>query len=136
MLSAGKRLKNCNELLGSAKMQALIEELEQKFDKVLFDSPPLFLSDAAQLARSVDGILLAARLQFTSRRPLRDFTTDHYLRPLMLGVAVIESSDQGLFGYGYGYGKYGYGKYGYGKYGYGRYGYSRYGYGKYEEEKG
>jgi capsular exopolysaccharide synthesis family protein len=133
MLSAGKRLKNCNELLGSAKMQALIEELEQKFDKVLFDSPPLFLSDAAQLARSVDGILLAARLQFTSRRPLRDFTTDHYLRPLMLGVAVIESSDQGLFGYGYGYG---YGKYGYGRYGYGRYGYSRYGYGKYEEEKG
>ena len=134
LLSAGKMLQNCNELLGSAKMQALIVELETKFDKVLFDSPPLFLSDAAQLARSVDGILLAARLQFTSRRPLRDFTTDHYLRPLMLGVAVIESSDQGLFGYGYG--KYGYGKYGYGKYGYGRYGYSRYGYGRYEEEKG
>lgn len=128
LLSAGKKLQNCNELLGSTKMQALIKELEEKFDKVLFDSPPLFLSDAAQLARSVDGILLAARLQFTSRRPLRDFTTDHYLRPLMLGVAVIESSDLGLFGYGYG-------KYGYGKYGYGKYGYSRYGYGKYEEEK-
>jgi capsular exopolysaccharide synthesis family protein len=132
LLSAGKKLQNCNELLGSAKMQELIEELESKFDKVLFDSPPLFLSDAAQLARSVDGILMAARLQFTNRRPLRDFTTDHYLRPLMLGVAVIESSDQGLFGYGYG--KYGYGKYGYGKYGYGKYGYSRYGYGKYEEK--
>jgi capsular exopolysaccharide synthesis family protein len=129
LLSAGKRLQNCNELLGSAKMQALIEELETKFDKVLFDSPPLFLSDAAQLARSVDGILLAARLQFTSRRPLRDFTTDHYLRPLMLGVAVIESNDAGMFGYGYGYGKYGYGKYGYS-----RYGYSRYGYGRYEEQ--
>jgi capsular exopolysaccharide synthesis family protein len=127
ILTAGKKLQNCNELLGSAKMQELIEELEGKFDKVLFDSPPLFLSDAAQLARSVDGILLAARLQFTNRRPLRDFTTDHYLRPLMLGVAVIESSDQGLFGYGYG-------KYGYGKYGYGKYGYSRYGYGKYEEK--
>ncbi|TLU84920.1 MAG: polysaccharide biosynthesis tyrosine autokinase [Chlorobium sp.] len=132
LLSAGKKLQNCNELLGSAKMKTLIQELEGKFDKILFDSPPLFLSDAAQLASSVDGILLAARLQFTSRRPLHDFTTDHYLRPLMLGVAVIESSDQGLFGYGYG--KYGYGKYGYGKYGYGKYGYSRYGYGQYEEK--
>lgn len=116
VMSAGKYLQNCNELLGTAKMQTLIKELEGKFDKVLIDSPPLFLSDAAQLARSVDGILLTARLQFTSRKPMQDFAVDHFLRPLMLGVVVIESNNQGLFGYGYGYGRYGYGKYGYRKY--------------------
>ena len=121
-VSAGKNLKNCNELLGSAKMGELIKELEGKFDKIVLDSPPLFLSDAAQLAHTVDGILLVARLQFTSRNPIRDFVTDHYLQPLLLGVAVIEPRNSGLFGYGrYGYGKYGYGKYGYGKYGYGKY---------------
>ena len=112
LISAGKKLQNCNELLGSAKMAELINELEKRFDKVVLDSPPLFLSDAAQLAHSVDGILLVARLQFTCRNPIRDFVTDHYLRPLMLGVTLIEPRNGGMFGYGrYGYGKYGYGKY-------------------------
>ena len=121
-VSAGKNLQNHMELFGSAKMGDLIKELKGKFDKVVLDSPPLFLSDAAQLAHAVDGILLAARLNFTSRNPLRDFVTDHYLSPLLLGIAVIEPRKTALFGYGrYGYGKYGYGKYGYGKYGYNNY---------------
>jgi capsular exopolysaccharide synthesis family protein len=122
LLSSGKKVPNPNELLGSAKMQDLIRELETKFDKVIIDSPPLFLSDAAQLAHSIDGILLVSRLQFTSRKPIQDFVSDHFMRPLLLGVALIGSRQ----GTGYGYGKYGYGKYGYGKYGYGKYQYGQY----------
>ncbi|MGB7510039.1 MAG: polysaccharide biosynthesis tyrosine autokinase [Pelodictyon phaeoclathratiforme] len=119
VLSAGKKVPNPNEILGSQKMIRLLKELDGKFDKVVFDSPPLFLSDAAQLAHSVDGVLLAARMHFTNKDPIKNFAVDHFLRPLILGVAMIESRDSQR--YGYGYGKYGYGKYGYGKYGYGQY---------------
>ena len=98
-------------------MGELVKELEGRFDKVILDSPPLFLSDAAQLSHTVDGILLVARMDFTSRNPVRDLVVDHYLSSLLLGVAVIEPRNKGLFGYGrYGYGKYGYGKYGYNSY--------------------
>ena len=121
-VSAGKKLQNYTELFGSAKMGELVKQLEGRFDKVILDSPPLFLSDAAQLSHTVDGILLVARMDFTSRNPVRDLVVDHYLSSLLLGVAVIEPRNKGLFGYGrYGYGKYGYGKYGYGKYGYNSY---------------
>jgi len=130
LLSAGKKVPNPNELLGSAKMLELLKELEGKFDMVLFDSPPLFLSDAAQLARSVDGTILAVRLKYTSRKPLKMYVADSFLRSLTLGIVAIAPRHSAR----YGYGKYGYGKYGYGRYGYGRYGYGRYGYGKYEEE--
>ena len=114
LLSAGKKVPNPNELLASSKMLALLKDLEGKFDMVVLDSPPLFLSDAAQLARSVDGTLLVARLQYSSKRPLQEYALDPILRPLTLGVVVIAPRDSGR----YGYGKYGYGKYGYGKYGY------------------
>lgn len=114
LLSAGKKVPNPNELLASSKMLNLLKDLEEKFDMVVLDSPPLFLSDAAQLARSVDGTLLVARLNYSSKRPLQEYAIDPLLRPLTLGVVVIAPRDTGR----YGYGKYGYGKYGYGKYGY------------------
>jgi capsular exopolysaccharide synthesis family protein len=125
VLSAGKKVPNPNEILGSQKMIRLLKVLDGKFDKIVFDSPPLFLSDAAQLAHSVDGVLLVARMHFTNKDPIKNFAVDHILRPLILGVAMIESRDSQ---------RYGYGKYGYGKYGYGKYGYGKYGYGQYEEE--
>ncbi len=129
LLPAGKKVPNPNELLASQKMLTLLNELDGQFDMLVLDSPPLFLSDAAQLARSVDGTLLVARLNYSSKRPLQEFAIDPLLRPLTLGVVIIAPRDSGRYGYGkYGYGKYGYGKYGYGKYGYGKYGYGKYGY--------
>ncbi len=104
VLSAGKKVPNPNEILGSQKMIRLLKELEEKFDKVVFDSPPLFLSDAAQLAHSVDGALLTARMQFTNKESIKNFANDHFLRPLILGVVMIESRDSHRYGYGYGYG--------------------------------
>ena len=120
LLTAGKKIPTPNEVLGSVKMQELIKVLEGKFDKVFFDSPPLFLSDAAQLTHTVDGILLTARLNYTERRSLKEYVTDGFLKSHILGIALIDPRKPKAYGYGkYGYGKYGYGKYGYGKYGYG-----------------
>jgi len=126
VLTAGKKVPNPNELLGSAKMLELLKALADEFDMVVLDSPPLFLSDAAQLARAVDGTLMVARIKYSSRKPLQEYAHDSFLRPLALGVVAIAPRDAE---------RYGYGKYGYGKYGYGKYGYGKYGYGKYEEEE-
>ena len=109
ILSAGKIIPNPNEVLGSTKMQQLIKELESKFDKVLFDCPPLFLSDAAQLAYFVDGILLVARLNYTDRKPLKEYAINHFLCSKILGIAIIDSNKSNR----YAYKKYGYGKYEY-----------------------
>ena len=109
ILTAGKKIPNPNEFLSSQKMQDLILHLETKFDIVLIDSPPLFLSDAAQLAQTVDGILIAARLNHTPRKPIKDLAEDHLIFSNIIGVALIGSLKNS-----YGYGKYGHHKYGYG----------------------
>ena len=100
LLSAGSAVSNPNELIGSSKMQHLLKELAGRFDKVLIDSPPLFLSDAAQLVPSVDGILLASRLQHTEKKPIQAFVDDPFFSPRILGVALITAEDSGPLGYG------------------------------------
>ena len=109
VITAGKKIPNPNEFLSSQKMQDLILQLETEFDLVLIDSPPLFLSDAAQLAQTVDGILIAARLNHTPRKPIKDLAEDHLIFSNIIGVALIGSLKNS-----YGYGKYGHHKYGYG----------------------
>jgi capsular exopolysaccharide synthesis family protein len=104
LLSAGKRVKNPNELLGSSKMKQLIKNLEEQFDKVLLDCPPVFLSDAVQLVQSVDGIVLASRLNYTTRKPIQEFIEDPFLRSKMIGIAITAYREPGDSGYGrYGY---------------------------------
>ena len=108
LITAGKKIPNPNEFLSSQKMQELIMHLETQYELVLIDSPPLFLSDAAQLAQTVDGILIAARLNHTPRKPVKDLAEDNLIFSNIIGVALIGSLKNS-----YGYGKYGHHKYGY-----------------------
>jgi capsular exopolysaccharide synthesis family protein len=62
VLTSGKMPPNPSELLGSAKMQELIESLEEWADWVIIDTPPLLaVSDGAAVARWADGVLLVSR---------------------------------------------------------------------------
>jgi capsular exopolysaccharide synthesis family protein len=116
LLSSGRPVPNPNELLGSEKMHALIKKLEQRFDRIVIDSPPIFISDAAQLVNTVDGILLTARLHYSSRTPLKEYASDNFLHKRIIGVALIDKPKPSKARYGYGDGRYGYGRYGYGRY--------------------
>lgn len=58
VIVAGNSPANPAELLGSQKMAAIIEKLEQKTDYVIFDCPPLVVTDALLLAAKTDGVLL------------------------------------------------------------------------------
>lgn len=59
---------NPSELIGSQRMQDLIEELKGKYDKIIFDSSPIMpVTDSAILKNYVDGVLLVVMVGKTSR---------------------------------------------------------------------
>lgn len=59
LMSSGPQPPNPSELLGSHRMAELIQELHSYGDMLVFDSPPtLAVTDAAVLARQMDGVLI------------------------------------------------------------------------------
>jgi polysaccharide biosynthesis transport protein len=72
LINAGPVPPNPVELLGSEKMGAMIDNLKQYFDYILFDSPPLLpVSDAVVLGPKIDGVILVAWGGKTSRDALK-----------------------------------------------------------------
>ncbi|MBP1241443.1 capsular exopolysaccharide synthesis family protein [Frigoribacterium sp. PvP120] len=113
VLPAGQIPPNPSELLGSRAMQELIGQLEQQFDYVLFDAPPLLpVTDAAILSKSASGAIVVVAAGKTHKGQLSG------------AVAALESVGAPIAGFvmtmmptkgpdAYGYGRYG-GAYGYG----------------------
>ncbi len=64
VLTAGRLPPNPSELLNSRAMQELLLELEERYDHVIIDSPPLLaVTDAAILARHAAGVLVVVSLK-------------------------------------------------------------------------
>src|SRR5262249_51670452 len=59
LLSAGSSPPDPAELVGSRKMQEILASLQEHYDYILIDSPPVMLvSDAVLLSTVVDGVML------------------------------------------------------------------------------
>ena len=68
VLQAGEYLRRSAWLL-SPRLQTLIDLVSAKYDLVLIDTPPLnVLSDAAQVASAVDGVVVVVRGGVTGQR--------------------------------------------------------------------
>lgn len=64
LLTTGGRPKNPGELVASQEFAGLIQELREKFDYVLIDSPPVIpVADATSIAGVVDGIIMVLRIR-------------------------------------------------------------------------
>ena len=62
LIPAGPTPPNPSELLGSARMQKLLEELQKKYDYVFVDMPPLcVVTDALVVAPHAAGVVLVVR---------------------------------------------------------------------------
>lgn len=62
ILTSGATPPNPAELISSKRMEQLIEEMEQAFDLVIFDTPPvLAVADSQIMAGKVDGTLFVIR---------------------------------------------------------------------------
>jgi polysaccharide biosynthesis transport protein len=71
LLSSGEIPPNPSELLGSAKMLDLLAELQERFDCIVIDSPPIIpVTDATVLASKVDGVIVIAAKQ-TDRQQVK-----------------------------------------------------------------
>jgi capsular exopolysaccharide synthesis family protein len=97
-----------SELVGSAAMTDIIMQLEQHFDLVIIDTPPVLpVSDALHVAVNVGGVIVVARMAETRRLALRkavDSITKVNARVLgVVGNAAVKQ-EEGGYGYGYGYG--------------------------------
>jgi len=139
-ITAGHIPPNPVELLSSDKMCEVLEHFSEKYDFIFMDTPPVtVVTDAASMAKFVDGYIVVIRHNYTIHELLakaRDALL--FAEAKILGYVMNDLKPMGGIGYGkygnynnrYRY-KYRY-KYGY-KYGYG-YGYG-YGY-KYGDSDG
>jgi capsular exopolysaccharide synthesis family protein len=72
VLTSGPLPPNPAELLGSHRMQAVLETLQQSADLIVFDSPPLqAVTDAAVLSSFTDGAILVVDARSSRRRSVR-----------------------------------------------------------------
>jgi polysaccharide biosynthesis transport protein len=73
VLSSGGVPSNPAELLSSANLERLLQELKEKTDIVLIDCPPvLTVSDTSILAAKVDGVLLVLRAGYSESAAARE----------------------------------------------------------------
>lgn len=90
------------ELLGSNRFRDVLQQLEEKFDFVFIDSPPLLLvTDALLIATQVQGVILVVRSGSTTRSALRD--TARLLRTVRVALLgnVLNGANRKSSGYRY-----------------------------------
>ncbi|MDI6692883.1 MAG: polysaccharide biosynthesis tyrosine autokinase [Anaerosomatales bacterium] len=72
VLTSGKLPPNPSELLGSEKMQLIVEELKKWADWVIVDTPPLLaVADASAVARWIDGVLFVSKAGVSTRGAIK-----------------------------------------------------------------
>ncbi len=107
ILTAGPIPPNPAVLLGSDRMRSLLEELSERCDVVIIDSPPLFAAaDASILAGIATGTILVAEAGGTKAAVLLQAAEDlQRVGKLFLGVIVNLVGDprKGAYGGYYGY---------------------------------
>jgi len=76
IITSGILPPNPSELLGSTKMEDLIAKLKEKYDLILFDSPPVIaVTDAAVLSTKVDCVFLVVSSGQTNKDAIVRATT-------------------------------------------------------------
>jgi receptor protein-tyrosine kinase len=96
VLAAGPIPPNPGELLASSHMRLLLDELREKNDFVLIDTPPLLpVADATAVAVMADGVLLCARYGSTTR--------EQFARTLGLVLNAVPRRSKLAASFGYRY---------------------------------
>lgn len=104
-LASGPIPPNPTEVLQSHAAQSVFDRISEMFDIVIIDAPPLLpVSDAAIVARDVDGAILVVRHGKTSRDELRQAKMRlDQVDAKLFGVTVNMTPRRGRGAYEYGY---------------------------------
>lgn len=109
-ITSGPQPPNAGDLLTGDRLPALIEQLRQRFDHVIVDSPPLLgLADAALVAASVDGVLVVLEARNSQAGLIRMALGRLHAAQVNVLGAILTKFEAGRAHLGYGY-DYGYGR--------------------------
>lgn len=105
VLTSGRIPPNPSELLGSDRMRSLISRLENAFDAVIIDAPPLLpVTDAAVLAQQVGGVVLVVGSQKVRTTDLeKSISALEMVEADLLGVVLNRLPAKGPDAYAYSY---------------------------------
>ncbi|SJM58674.1 Tyrosine-protein kinase Wzc [Corynebacterium glutamicum] len=103
-LPAGRIPPNPSELLGSSSMTQVVDQLDEGFDYVIIDAPPILaVTDAAVIGHGKAGILVTVASGATKKPELEAaIQTLDNAGSNMLGVVVTMLPPKAAAGYGYG----------------------------------
>jgi polysaccharide biosynthesis transport protein len=104
VLPSGPIPPDPGEFVGTQALGEILEELRERADIVLIDTPPVLrVGDALTLSNKVDGIIVVTRLDVVRRQTLSELGRQLATVPTpVLGFVVTGSG--GVDGYDYGYG--------------------------------
>ncbi|MFE4080502.1 polysaccharide biosynthesis tyrosine autokinase [Paenarthrobacter sp. YIM B13468] len=105
VLTSGQIPPNPSELLGSTEMSHVLTRLEETFDTVIIDAPPLLpVTDAAVLSQHVGGVLLVVGAQKVQRSDLaKSLNALEMVGANLLGVVLNRLPVKGPDAYAYSY---------------------------------
>lgn len=105
VLTSGQIPPNPSELLGSEEMHRLIIRLEQSFDTIVVDAPPLLpVTDAAVLSQHIGGVVLVVGSQKLKQQELeKSFGALSMVGAKVLGVVLNKLPVKGPDAYAYSY---------------------------------
>ncbi len=106
VIPSGPTPPNPSELIGSKRMEKLIVALQEAFDLVIYDAPPvLSVTDAQILATKVDGTILVVRENKAEKEAVRQAVgLIRHVRAKIIGTVLndVDGAATGYYGY---YGK-------------------------------
>jgi capsular exopolysaccharide synthesis family protein len=71
ILPSGEIPPNPSELLGSRRMQALLDQFREFFDYIIIDLPPVnIVSDALSISSLITGMIVVIREEYTEKKEL------------------------------------------------------------------
>lgn len=101
LLPSGPIPPNPSELLGSRKMQELLQWAKESYDIVVFDLPPILaVADAAVLGHTLDGVLMVVSSGSLSPAEAKDAKQRlEQAKVNILGVVMNKMPEQRRYGY-------------------------------------
>lgn len=84
------------ELLSSDRMRSLLDELRQRFETIVIDTPPILATaDASTVAPLADGVIIVARMNETNRDELTESAElVSKIGARLLGVVIMDAPSE------------------------------------------
>lgn len=106
ILPSGDIPPNPSELLGSKRMENVLNVLSEHFDYIIVDLPPVnIVSDAMAISKLVTGMIIVIREGYTSKKDLDRCVRQIRLSNVNVLGCIMNESEEGSGSYGK-YGKY------------------------------